>query len=105
MPRSRWRTFVSAGRTATSGISVGTFEAPPGAGLAPRYHHPQEVYFVTAGEAEVFRDGEWRPLRRGDVVYFPADAVHGVRNRGQQRIVIVWMFPADSYDEIKYFDA
>jgi hypothetical protein len=32
-------------------------------------------------------------------------AVHGVRNRGQQRIVIVWMFPADSYDEIKYFDA
>jgi quercetin dioxygenase-like cupin family protein len=101
----RWRVFVSAGRTATSGISMGTFEVPPGAELAPHTHHPQEVYFVVAGEAEVFGDGEWRPLRCGDVVYFPSDAVHGVRNRGQERISIVWMFPADSYDEIEYVDA
>jgi quercetin dioxygenase-like cupin family protein len=101
----RWRTFVSAKRTATSGISMGVFEVPPGAELQPHTHHPQEVYFVTHGEAEVFRDGAWHPLRRGDVVYIPGDHVHGVRNRGHERIVIVWMFPADSYDEIEYFDA
>ena len=101
----RWRTLVSADRTETSGVSMGTFEVPPGAELEPHTHHPQEVYYVTAGEAEVFHDGEWWRLRAGDVVYHPADAVHGVRNRGTERVVIVWIFPADSYDEIEYFDA
>ncbi len=101
----RWRTLVSAGRTETSGVSMGTFEVPPGAELEPHTHHPQEVYYVTAGEAEVLYDGAWWRLRAGDVVYHPADAVHGVRNRGTERVVIVWIFPADSYDEIEYFDA
>jgi quercetin dioxygenase-like cupin family protein len=101
----RWRVFVSTGRTETSGITMGTFEVPPGAELAPHTHHPQEVYFVTAGAAEIFRDGEWRPLKCGDVVYIPDGHVHGVRNRGHERISIVWMFPADSYDAIEYVDA
>jgi quercetin dioxygenase-like cupin family protein len=101
--RIRTRTFVSAGRTPSRGISMGVFEMPPGALLDPHYHHPREVYYVIDGEAEVYLDGEWRPLRKGDVVYFPGDAVHGARNRGQVTCTIVWAFPADCYDDIEYF--
>lgn len=102
--RIRLRTFISAGRTPTKGISMGDFEVPPGAMLDPHHHHPQEVYYVTGGEAEVYLGGRWQPLRKGDVVYFPGDAVHGVRNRGTVTCRIVWIFPADSYEEIEYFD-
>jgi len=97
------RTFFTAQRTPTSGLSMGSFEVPPGAQLPPHYHHPAEVYFVTSGEAEVYHDGEWHPLRRGDALFFPPDAVHGVRNRGTERVAIVFVFPTDSYDAVEYF--
>jgi quercetin dioxygenase-like cupin family protein len=102
--RIRVRTFISSDRTPTSGVSMGVFEMPPGALLAPHHHHPQEVYYVTGGEAEVYLDGSWQPLRCGDVVYFPGDAVHGARNRGPVSCTIVWVFPTDTYEEIEYFD-
>ena len=101
----RWRTLVSADRTPSSGITMGVFELPPGAELAPHRHHPQEVYYVVAGEAEVFVDGGWRPARRGDVLYVPGDVAHGARNRGYTTCSVVWVFPTDTYDEIEYFDA
>ena len=101
----RWRRLIAGELTPTSGLSMGTFEVPPGAELALHRHRPPEVYYVTEGAAEVFCDGEWRPLRRGDAVYQPGDSVHGVRNRGEERVVIVWMFPTDTYEEIEYVDA
>jgi len=100
----RWRTLVSADRTPSSGITMGVFEVPPGAEMAPHRHHAQEVYYVVDGEAEVFVNDRWRPVRRGDVVYFPGDAVHGARNRGPVACTVVWAFPTDTYDEVEYFD-
>jgi quercetin dioxygenase-like cupin family protein len=101
----RWRTLISADRTPTRGLSMGVCEVPPDAELSPHHHVPPEVYYVTSGEAEVYLDGEWRPLRRGDVAYIPGDAAHGIRNRGAQPCVFVWVFPADSFDTIEYRDA
>jgi quercetin dioxygenase-like cupin family protein len=100
----RWRTLVAADRTPTSGLSMGVFEVPPGAQLAPHHHAPQEVYYVVAGEAEVFLDGAWQPVRPGDVAYFPGGAVHGARNRGASTCRIAWVFPTDTFDEIEYRD-
>ena len=62
--RIRVRTLVSGGRTATSGLSMGVFEMPPGAVLDPHSHHPQEVYYVTAGEAEVYLERRVAPTAR-----------------------------------------
>jgi len=49
-------------------------------------------------------DGRWRPLGKGDVVYFPGDAVHGARNCGTVTCRVVWVFPTDTYEEIECFD-
>ncbi len=103
--RVRWRTLVGGAEAGTSGVTMGTFELPPGAVLDPHRHRPQEVYYVAGGEAEVHLDGEWRPLRAGDVVNVPGDAVHGVRNRGDLTCTVVWVFPTDSYDEVDYLPA
>jgi quercetin dioxygenase-like cupin family protein len=101
----RWRTLVSADRTPSSGVAMGVLELPPGSQLAPHRHAPQEVYYVVAGEGDVFLDGAWRPARAGDVAYFPAAAVHGARNFGDGEFRIVWIFPADDYAAIVYEDA
>jgi quercetin dioxygenase-like cupin family protein len=100
----RWRTLVSGDRTPSSRLSVGVLEVPPGSELAPHHHHPQEVYYLTAGRAEVYLDGAWREARAGDVVYVPGDGRHGVRNRGDALCRLVWAFPTDTYTEIEYID-
>jgi quercetin dioxygenase-like cupin family protein len=98
------RTLISAGRTPTRGISFGVYELPPGSELAPHRHRPQEVYYVIDGEAEVFLEDAWRPARRGDVVYIPADEAHGARNRGASTCTVVWTFPVDGYEAIEYVE-
>jgi len=102
--RVRWRTLISGDRTPSAGVTFGVCEVPPGAQLAPHHHHAQEVYYVAAGEAEVFMNGEWTPVRKGHVAYHPGDAVHGIRNRGAETFVLVWAFPTDTFDEIEYVD-
>ena len=83
-PGVRWRQLVSADRTPSRGLNVGVSEVLPG--------------------AKLYRDGEWEPLRQGDVAYIPGGAVHGVRNLGGYPIVLVWAFPTDTCGEIEYFD-
>jgi quercetin dioxygenase-like cupin family protein len=104
-PGVRWRQLISADRTPSRGLSLGVFEVLPGAELAPHSHDPQEAYYVVRCTAEVYWDGAWEPLERGDVAYIPEGAVHGVRNRGDETIVLVWVFPTDTYAEIEYAGA
>jgi quercetin dioxygenase-like cupin family protein len=59
---------------------------------------------VVAGEAEVFIALAWRTARAGDVIYIPADEVHGARNRGDTVCRIFWVFPVDDYDDVEYAD-
>jgi quercetin dioxygenase-like cupin family protein len=100
----RWRTLVSAGRTPSSGVAMGVMEVQPGSQLAPHWHEPQEVYYVVAGEGEVYLDGEWRAARAGDVAYLPGGHVHGARNRGASEFRVVWVFPVDDYEDVEYVD-
>ena len=103
-PGVRWRNLISGDRTPSHGLNVGVFEVLPGGELAPHHHAPQEVYYVVAGQAEIHRDGVWKPFARGDVAYIPGGTVHGVRNRGDEAITVVWAFPTDTYDEVEYID-
>jgi quercetin dioxygenase-like cupin family protein len=100
----RWRTLVSAERTPSSGVAMGVMEVPPGSQLAPHWHTPQEVYYVVAGEGEVYLDGAWLAARAGDVAYLPGGHVHGARNRGTSEFRVVWVFPVDDYEAVVYVD-
>ena len=49
-------------------------------GHSPRHSHDyeHEVYIIS-GTGEVLLEGEYRPLKQGDVVYVPADEEHQFR--------------------------
>ena len=55
------------------------FEVEPG-GHSPRHSHDYEhEVFIVDGEGEVLLEGEFRPIRKGDVIYVPADQEHQFR--------------------------
>jgi quercetin dioxygenase-like cupin family protein len=101
--RVRTRRLLSSDVTPTSGVSVGTFEMPPGSANDPHHHEPPEVYYVIEGSGEVLLDEEWKPLSKGDVVFIPGGITHGTRNLGNGPCKIFWAFPVDSYEGIEYF--
>ena len=53
----------------------------PGSGSMIHYHPQQEeTYQVLEGMLEVFREGTWRALQRGESLTVPQGAVHAFRN-------------------------
>ena len=98
----RWRTLLSSDTTPSQGISMGILEIPPGASLNTHYHSPLEVYYLTEGEGQLLCGDKIKNIRAGDVVYIPGKESHGVKNISSQRLELVWIFPCDTWYEIKY---
>ncbi|MBT4522000.1 MAG: cupin domain-containing protein [Halieaceae bacterium] len=100
----RWRTFLASDKTPSQGISMGVLEIPPGAVLGAHHHSPIEVYYITSGEGQCLCGDTVKPVCTGDVVYIPADEVHGIKNISDQLLVLEWVFACDSWYDIKYHD-
>jgi quercetin dioxygenase-like cupin family protein len=101
----RWRTLLSGEKTSTKGISMGTIEIPPGACLNAHHHSPLEVYYLTSGEGRLLCGDTVKHVRAGDVVYIPANQVHGIKNTSDHILTFVWMFPTDTWSEIEYHNS
>ncbi|MCF8069870.1 MAG: cupin domain-containing protein [Desulfobacterales bacterium] len=98
----RWKSIISGEKTPTHGMNMGILEVPPGAIMDIHHHHPQEIYYVIRGEAEVYLDNRWQSIKAGDAIYVPKNNLHGVKNSGEELFKLVWMFPTDSWTEIEY---
>lgn len=60
-------------------FALRSFRVEPG-GHSPRHAHDYEhEVFVVEGSGEVLLDGEYQPLKAGDVAYVPADEEHQFR--------------------------
>lgn len=99
-----WRTLVSADRTPTQGITMGTAEIQPGAPIEGACHrHAQpEVYFVLTGNGHVSIDDAVHPVEPGSAVFVPGSAWHFVTNTGSLPLRLVYAFAVDSFDEVIY---
>lgn len=99
-----WWTLFSSDRTATSGLTVGIAEIPVGAPEPPRGHQHShaEVYYFTGGHGDVIVNGERRSVTVGDAVFIPGDAEHVTVNTGDEPLRLLYVFAADSFDEIIY---
>jgi quercetin dioxygenase-like cupin family protein len=74
-------------------FSLRAFRVEPG-GHSPRHSHDYEhEVFIVEGGGEVLLDGAYRPLRRGDVVFVPADHEHQFR-AGEQGMRFLCLVPA-----------
>lgn len=100
----RWRTLLSADRTPTRALTLGVAELPPGAAkqVFPHRHAQVEVYYVLSGEGIVSISGVEHPVRAGSAVYLPGDVEHGAVNTGSETLRLLYVFAADSFEEVEY---
>ncbi len=99
-----WRTLLSGDRSPTDALTLGVATLATGGPERPRLHahaHP-EAYYILSGEGVVHIAGAEHALRAGTAVYIPGGAVHGARNTGTEPLRLLYVFPADSFDEIQY---
>jgi quercetin dioxygenase-like cupin family protein len=63
-------------------------------GHTPRHSHDYEhEVYVVAGTGTVLLEGQPRPIRRGDVVFVPADQEHQFRATGSEPMRFLCMIP------------
>jgi mannose-6-phosphate isomerase-like protein (cupin superfamily) len=61
----------------------------PAGGQAPLNRHPdmEQLYYIVAGKAEVVVGDEKGEATAGDLVFIPRDALHAIRNSGEEKLV------------------
>ena len=72
-------------------LPITTFEIIilPGFTLSPHTHDDAIGYFhVISGEGELWDNGVWKPLVKGEASYAPVNFEHGLRNCGNEVLVI-----------------
>lgn len=68
------------------------FKVEPG-GHSPRHSHDYEhEVFVVDGGGSVLLEGQYRPIRKGDVIYVPADHEHQFK-AGEQGLRFLCLVP------------
>jgi quercetin dioxygenase-like cupin family protein len=99
-----WRTLVSGDRTPTEALTLGVAELPPGrrSDLVTHRHDTIEAYYVLTGEGIVSIDGVEHPVRAGSVAFLPGDVEHGALNTGTETMRLLYVFAADSFEEVEY---
>ena len=102
--RVRWRTLLSADRTPSDSLTLGVAELDPGEArdFRPHRHAQPEVYYILSGEGIVSLSGAEHPVWPGTTIFIPGDAAHGARNTGSEVLRLLYVFPADSFDQIRY---
>lgn len=97
-----WHSLFDHARTATKGLVSGIAISPPG-DQGRRHRHAQaEFYFILSGEGRIEVAGTWFHVTAGDALHIPGDAWHSIQNAGPADLKLVYVFPADSLDDVIY---
>ena len=105
-PGLRWQFSVNAGITHSNGLSCGYLQVDPGAELPLHYHKEQEIYIITRGQAELLTgSNNSRAVTAGDTIYIPENSWHGIKNLSHSIVEFIWIFPTDTWQEVRYIFA
>ncbi len=97
-----WKTLISRGVTRSENLTLGVAKLPPGGALREHRHEQDEIYLVLEGSGLVrVGPGESR-VEAGSAVFIPGDAPHSCVNTGTSDLLVAYVFPADSFDEVEY---
>tara|TARA_X000000368_G_scaffold128754_1_gene101239 strand:+ start:1754 stop:2122 length:369 start_codon:yes stop_codon:yes gene_type:complete len=98
----RWKLLVDSKVVLSSGISCGILEIPAQSSLELHNHLPQEIYLIRSGEGLLLKkDGEERIIEN-TVIYIHKEEPHGLKNTGNCPLEVLWIFPTNCWEEVKY---
>ena len=99
-----WRTLISADRTPTDTLTMGSAEIAAGASEAGALHRhaAAEIYYVISGAGQVHIDGVDHPVTAGSAVYIPGGVWHFMRNTGDAVLKLLYVFAVDSFTDVVY---
>ncbi len=99
----RWKYLVDSSQNKSHGLSCGLVQIPVGEQLELHSHSPQEIYLIRFGEGTLLQNNfPKRKLRKDSIVYIPMHVPHGLKNTGRKPLEVIWIFPTDSWEEVKY---
>ena len=101
-PGVKWKFLIDADFTKSSGLSLGFAEIAPGGDLILHYHSPAEIYVITEGTGILNKSGDLQEIKKGDVVYIAKNAKHALKNNGKEILKFYWIFPTNTFSEVKY---
>lgn len=94
MPGRTLQWLATAETIGAQKLSMCRMECPAGFTARPVHAHrdTEELVYILEGEGETWVEGEVATFRAGDVVLFPANARHVVRNTGPGKLVAACFF-------------
>ena len=101
-PGVRWKFLIDSDFTKSSELSLGFAEIAPGGDLILHYHSPAEIYVITEGTGLLNKSGDLQEIKKGDVVYIAKNAKHALKNNGKEILKFYWIFPTNTFSEVKY---
>jgi quercetin dioxygenase-like cupin family protein len=61
--------------------------------IKPHTHDTLEVFHIMQGNGEVLVNDEYQSFTTGDTIYAPAGIIHGLKNTGDQEVLLLANFP------------
>lgn len=85
------KNFVNRGEAAQTLVSI--YEVPPGKAAYPYHYHlkDEETFYILRGEGTLRTPEGERPVRAGDLLFFPAgsEGAHKLVNTGAEPLVYI----------------
>ena len=100
--RLRWKILIGDEDSNTEALTYGTFEIPEGRFLDAHFHADHEVYHILQGKGVVLINDDVKEIEPGSIVYIPGNTTHGIRNTGNEKLVLIWVFPNNKWSEVEY---
>ena len=98
----RWKILISGERGPSSQLVTGIAEMLPNALIPLHHHEPEEMYYVISGSGYLTLEDREAYLCSGASVFIPSNAKHSLLCTGNDKLIFLFAFAADRFDEIIY---
>ena len=98
LPGGSWSLqMVSADTAGSANSMLGISTFKPGSSTEQMIHEAEEMCYILRGQGCLEVEDKTVAYTAGEAIYIPAGVPHGVRNTGQEDLVMVFVFSSPAY--------